>query len=252
MTHGTTPPLLEVCVDSPEAARAAEAGGADRVELCAALSEGGLTPSPGAIELARERIGIGLVVLIRPRAGDFLYSAGELEVMARDLERCAAAGADGVALGLLCRDGTVDRERTAELVARARPLEVTFHRAFDMTRDPEEALEVLAALGVERVLTSGAQRTALEGAGLLARLVDRARGRLSVMAGGGVRPANAAELLRRTGVGELHFTARGQRPSPMEFRNPRCAMGASAVPGEYELRPTEAERVRAVVEAARG
>lgn len=245
-------PTLEVCVDSVGAARAAAEGGADRVELCAAISEGGLTPSAGTIELARAALGIGLVVLVRPRAGDFLYSSAEFEVMRRDVELCAAAGVDGVALGVLRRDGSVDRERTAELVERAGPLQVTFHRAFDMTRDPEEALEALCELGVERVLTSGAARTALEGAGLIARLVERAGTRLAVMAGGGVRAANAAELLRRTGARELHFTARGARESEMEFRNPRCAMGGGAAPGEYELRPTEAGLVRELRAAVRG
>jgi copper homeostasis protein len=244
-------PLLEVCVDSPEAALAAQAGGAQRVELCSALGEGGLTPSLGAIELARAGLAIELFVLIRPRAGDFLYSAAELAVARRDIELCAQAGARGVVLGVLRRDGTIDRERTAALIECARPLAVSFHRAFDLTREPERALEELIELGVERVLTSGAERTALEGAALLRRLVERAGERIIVMPGGGIRASNVRELVRRTGARELHFTARAEMASPMEFHNPRCAMGSKASQGEYELRPTDPELVRSIRAALR-
>src|SRR2546425_1051672 len=170
--------LIEACIDSVESALAAEAGGAGRVELCDNLIEGGTTPSAGTIAECRACIGIPIFMMIRPRGGDFLYSEVEREVMRRDIAHAKTLGADGVVLGLLERDGTVDVERTRPLVDAARPLAVTFHRAIDVARDPEEALDALVAMGVDRVLTSGQAATALEGAVVIGGLVRRARGRL--------------------------------------------------------------------------
>ena len=155
--------LVEVCVDSVESAHAAAVGGAARVELCDDLLEGGTTPSAGMIEVVRERIAIGLNVLIRPRGGDFSYSDLEFEVMERDIDVARRLGADGVVLGLLDPDGSIDEPRTRLLADSARPLSVTFHRAFDVTRDAVESLEALIRVGVDRVLTSGRARTALDG-----------------------------------------------------------------------------------------
>lgn len=243
-------PRLEVCVDSAEGAHAAEFGGADRVELCCAPSEGGLTPSLGALECARARVRLGLVVLVRPRPGDFSYSALELEAMKRDVRAAREAGADGVAIGCLSPDGRVDRERTGELAELARPLSVTFHRAFDMSRDPLEALSDLMELGIERVLSSGGEASALAGIDLLARLVREAAGRIAVVPAGGVAPENAARVLRESGARELHFTAAASEPSAMLHRNPRSRMGSGRTTGEYELRRTQSERVRRIREAA--
>ena len=202
-------PILEVCIDSVEGVIAARDGGADRVELCDNLVEGGTTPSAGTIEVARAQEGIGIMVMIRPRGGDFLYSDLEFGVMKQDIEVAKSLGADGVVLGLLNSDGTVDDGRVAELIAVARPMEVTFHRAFDMTRDLHEALESLTELGVDRILTSGGRATAPEGTPLIAELVRRAaKSGLEapvIMPGCGIREHNIRELLTRTGAREVHF-----------------------------------------------
>ncbi len=244
--------ICEVCVDSVSGAAAAEAGGADRIELCAGLVEGGITPSSGMMALVCERFSIDTVVLIRPRGGDFLYTGEEFEVMLRDTAAAREAGAYGVATGVLTADGRVDPERTARLIAAARPLRVTFHRAFDMTRDPRKALETLIELGVDRVLTSGRKRTVPEGLELIRELVGQAAGRISVMPGGGVRESNVRRILELTGAGEVHFTAFLSRESPMTFRNPEPFMRSTAVPGEYDRLITDPERVRDIVTAVGG
>jgi copper homeostasis protein len=196
--------LVEACVDTMRSVRAALAGGADRLELCADRATGGLTPSDGLIELAREAGDRPLAVMIRPRPGDFLYDADEFDVMRRDIIRCRELGAEAVVLGLLLPDGTVDLPRTAALTALARPMDVVFHRAFDRTPDAEAALESLIAIGIDRVLTSGHAATASEGIPMLARLVARAAGRITMLAGGGVRPENARAIVEGTGVHEIH------------------------------------------------
>jgi copper homeostasis protein len=240
---------VEICVDSVQGCRAALAGGAARVELCAALSEGGTTPSAGLLFEACAA-GIDVVALIRPRAGDFLYDGDELSAMRRDVETAKAAGARGVALGVLTAGGEVDRARTAGLAALARPLDVCFHRAFDAARDPRAALDALLELGIDRVLSSGGAARAEDGLPLLAELVRRAGERLSVVPAGGVRAHNAAAILRATGARELHLSARTTHPSPMRHRNPALRLGAGAAPGEYERTSTDVELVRAVVAAA--
>jgi copper homeostasis protein len=196
--------LLEACVDSVAAALAAEAAGADRVELCADLAQGGVTPSAGTISVAGERLAIPMHVMVLPRGGGYRLSDDDLEVMRRDIAMARAARAAGIVIGALTTEGLVDREATARLVAWARPLSVTFHRAFDVARDPFEALDELLQLGVDRVLTSGQGATALEGAEILARLVAEAGPRLVVLAGGGIRAHNVAEIVGRTGVAEVH------------------------------------------------
>src|SRR5947208_9942123 len=186
-----TPILVEACVDSIESALAAARGGAHRLELCANLIEGGTTPSAGTLAVCRARLDIPIFVLIRPRGGDFLYSAAELAVMLEDIRRAKQAGVQGIVTGLLRADGEIDADRTGELIAAARPLHVTFHRAFDVCRDASRALETLVALGVERVLTSGQAATAPEGADRIARLVQQAAGRLAILPGGGAKAATA-------------------------------------------------------------
>jgi copper homeostasis protein len=243
---------IEICVDSLAGAQAAERAGADRVELCAGLSDGGTTPSAGMIQCVRAAVALKLMVIIRPRAGDFLYSDDEARVMAEDVRVAKALRADGVVLGCLRPDGSVDSTRTAALIAAARPLEVTFHRAFDVCREPFEALEELVRLGVDRVLTSGQKRTALEGAGLIVELQRRAAGRIAVMAGGGIIAANAREIVQRSGVGEIHMGCRTRVESAMAHRNPDVAMGAAgAVASEYTTNVTDEDAVRRAVELLR-
>jgi copper homeostasis protein len=210
--------ILEIAANSVASALAAQEGGADRVEFFAALELGGLTPSHAQLALARERLHIPLYVLIRPRAGDFLYSDLECETMQRDIETCVALGCDGVVLGVLDAEGRVDLARCRPLIAAAGTLGVTFHRAFDLTRDPAQALEDILALGCERILTSGTQASAVEGAALIGELVTQAAGRIAVMPGAGVTAQNIAALAAATGAYEFHASAKRQLPSGMRFR----------------------------------
>ncbi|GAB4156006.1 MAG: copper homeostasis protein CutC [Planctomycetota bacterium] len=242
-------PLVEICLESVDCVLAAERAGADRVELCSDLVEGGLTPSLGAVRKARRRSALPIMVMIRPCGGDFLYSDAEFAVMLEDIRAVREASADGVVFGVLTEDGELDRERTRELIEEARPLAVTFHRAFDMTRDSFGSLEHLVELGVDRVLTSGRADSAALGAGVLRALVRAAGDRIVAMPGGGIDARNIAAIRRETGARELHFAAFGSRPSAMRYRNPAPRMGAAAPPGEYERRFTDEERVRRTIEA---
>jgi copper homeostasis protein len=214
-----TQAILEIAAGSLASAQAAQEGGADRIELCGGLSEGGITPSYGVIAATREHVRLPLYVLIRPRAGDFLYSDDEFDVMQRDIETCARVGCDGVVIGALTEDGAID-QRCHGLVAAAGKLGVTFHRAFDASADLQRSLEDVVALGCERILTSGGRANAMQGADLIAGLVRHAAGRIVIMAGAGIRSGNLADIARRTGVHEFHGSARGVRPSPMRHRNP--------------------------------
>jgi len=247
MKNGIT---FEVCVDSVDAAVAAQEGGGDRVELCADLLEGGTTPSAGTVQLVLETLRIPVNVIIRPRGGDFCYSGAEFEVMQRDVEMVKSWGANGVVIGILNPDGTVDAERIRTLVELARPLSVTFHRAFDVTRDPHEALEVLIALGIDRVLTSGQEPSVLEGLDLIAGLVRRAAGRIIVMPGGGITGRNMAKIVSGSGARDFHFAAPGPAEGRMAYRNPRVFMGGELRPPEYTLSVTDPASVRAVIAAA--
>lgn len=211
--------LLEIAANSLTSALAAQDGSAGRVELCENLSEGGTTPSFGTIAVARERLHIPIYVLIRPRGGDFLYDAMELEVMCRDIQSCVQLGCDGVVIGALDADGNVDTKCCRELIAAAGSLGVTFHRAFDTARDPTQALETIIALGCERILTSGGCNHALDGADAIAALVRQAGPRLSIMPGGGIDAGNLAELVARSDAWEFHASARSARASPMRHRN---------------------------------
>jgi copper homeostasis protein len=235
--------LIEVCVDSVASAAAAERGGASRVELCSSLLEGGVTPSAGLIELVRARTSIGLQVMIRPRGGDFCYTPEELETMRRDILVARKLGVDGVVLGILEADGNVDIGRTRQLVELARPLHVTFHRAFDMSADLFRALEDVCATGADRLLTSGGERTAGQAIQPIARLVQAARGRIAIMACGGIDDQNAASIVEQTGVREIHVGLRSPVASPMISRNPRISMGTA--PGlEYQRFQVLEENVR--------
>jgi copper homeostasis protein len=222
---------LEICVDSVESAVAAESGGAQRVELCSGLVEGGLTPSLGLVHAVRSRIGIGVYVMIRPRGGDFLYSEDELAVMRDDIALAQRAGAQGVVLGLLTVDGRVDVARTRALVELARPMEVTFHRAIDMTRDLERALEEVIASGSDRVLTSGGEQTAVLGSRRIQDMVRAAQGRIGLMAGGGVHAENVQEIALATGAVEFHAGLRRTVPSPARYQVQKISLGDPGVDG---------------------
>jgi copper homeostasis protein len=238
---------MEVCSDSIEGARAAQQGGAQQVELCDNLIEGGTTPSAGTIAVARQQLDIELNVMIRPRGGDFCYSELEFEVMKYDIQQAKQLGANGVVIGLLNPDGSVDRERTAALVELARPLRVTFHRAFDMSRDPQTALETLIELGLDRVLTSGQEASALEGLELITRLVQQAAGRIIVMPGGGINERNIQKIIAQSGATNIHITGRHTVESAMNYRNERCFMGGTLRPPEFSRLVTDSRRVREMV-----
>lgn len=244
--------LIEVCVDSVESAIASQSGGAARVELCDNLFEGGTTPSIGMIRMVRQAITIGLHVIIRPRGGDFLYSDHEMAAMRHDIEAAKAADADGVVIGVLLSDGRVDRDRVTELVALARPMWVTFHRAFDMTRDPFEALDVLIASGIERVLTSGQEATAWDGIDLIQMLVRHAGDRIIVMPGGGVTDRNVGRIIGQSGVREIHTGGAVTIDSRMDYRNTRIGMGRNLTAPEFTRRLVDRERIRAIGKACGG
>jgi copper homeostasis protein len=226
MTHKNSPVLVEVCVDSVASAVAAERGGAGRVELCSSLIEGGITPSAGLIEMTRAAVSIPLHVMIRPRGGDFCYDSDEFETMRRDIALAKRLGANGVVFGILDVQGNVDVARTRQLVNEARPLAVTFHRAFDMTTDLFRALEDLCAVGIDRVLTSGGESSSMLGQETILQLAGKADGRIIIMPGGGIKPENARSFVAYTGVKEIHSGLRSALPSPMLHRNPRISMGS--------------------------
>ena len=242
--------IMEICVDSVAGARAATVAGADRVELCADLLEGGITPSRGMIRQARTIAGIGLNVIIRPRGGDFLFDDDEFATMQSDVETVKAEGADGVVIGLLTAAGEVDVTRTRELISLARPLSVTFHRAFDMAREPFEAIEALIGLGVDRVLTSGQEATVLEGLPLIAELTQRAGNRIVVMPGGGITSRNVDRIVSAARPREIHFAALEPAASRMRFRREHVHMGGNLRPPEYDRLETSAAAIRSVVAKA--
>jgi copper homeostasis protein len=238
---------IEICVDSTAGVRAAAAAGAQRVELCSALFEGGLTPSRGAVREARRVPGIGLHVMIRPRGGDFVVEDDDVAAMLCDIETAKVESADGVVFGLLRPDGHIDADRTRRLIAAARPLAVTFHRAFDMTRDPVEALETLVGLGVERVLTSGQEATVLEGLPLIRDLIVRAGDRIVVMPGGGITARNVARIVAAAQPREIHFAALVPAPSTMTTRRDHVFMGGELRAPEYSRLVTAEAMIRDVI-----
>lgn len=239
--------ILEICADSITSSLEAARAGAHRIELCAALPVGGLTPSAGTIALVREQVALPLHVLIRPRSGDFYYSAEEFAIMRQDILAAKKLGAEGVVLGLLRPDGTIDLDRTAALVQLARPMSVTFHRAFDVCVDPFQALEELMALQIDRLLTSGQQPTAPLGTALIAALVKKAAGKITVMPGAGLNDKNIEALIRDTGVREVHMSLSQQTKSPMTFRRPQVKMGGTLPESEYDHYQADAARISQII-----
>ena len=236
---------FEICANSVASCIAAQEGGADRVELCSGIPEGGTTPSFGMIRKARASIDIALNVIIRPRGGDFLYSEDELEEMIHDIRIAEELGADGLVFGCLTKEGNIDKRAMSILMEAAGSLPVTFHRAFDHSADPLKALEDIIELGCARILTSGCRPTALEGADLLAQLVEKAGDRIIIMPGCGAKESNIAEIARLSGAREFHFSAREPVESGMLFRNPDVAMGSEEDP--YGTVRTTAARVAATI-----
>jgi copper homeostasis protein len=244
--------IFEICVESVAGVRAAKAAGANRVELCADLLEGGITPSRGMIRQARTVAGIGLHVIIRPRGGDFLFDDDEFASMRADIETAKGEGANGVVIGLLTAAGKVDMARTSELISLARPLSVTFHRAFDMTPEPFVALETLIELGVDRVLTSGQEANVLDGLPLIVELVRRAGNRIVVMPGGGITERNIDRIVAAAKPREIHFAALERISGAMEFRRSHVFMGGELRPPEFDRIETSAASVRRVMAKASG
>jgi copper homeostasis protein len=242
---------IEICVEGVDGLVAAQEGGADRVELCASLLEGGLTPSLGVVREALRVATIPFHVIIRPRGGDFLYSEREFNAMREDIEALRDMNVAGVVIGCLTEDGRIDEARTRALVEAARPMKVTCHRAFDMTTDYREALEALIRCGVDRVLTSGQRDTATEGMDILKETAALANGRIVVMACGALDETNIAQVRNATGVDEMHFAALKTVPSGMGFRNPHVGMGGTAIEREYEITLTDTEAVRRTIAAAK-
>lgn len=239
--------LFEACVDSVSSAINAEIAGADRIELCANLLEGGITPSFATIKLVVDQLKIPVNVLVRPRSGDFLYSDSEFEVIKQDVIVCREVGVNGVVIGLLTENGEVDYFRTKQLIELAGKMSFTFHRAFDMTRDAEKALSLLINLGVDRVLTSGQEEDVFKGISTLKKLVELAGDKIIILPGGGVTENNIKEVIKQTGVKEIHASARVTVKSRMKFINSRVAMSeANAKPG-YDLMVASVERIREMI-----
>ena len=236
---------FEICANSVASCIAAQEGGADRVELCSGIPEGGTTPSFGMIRKARASIDIALNVIIRPRGGDFLYTSDELEEMVHDIKAAKELGVDGLVFGCLTKEGDIDKEAMSILMEAAGGLPVTFHRAFDHTADPMQALEDIISLGCTRILTSGCRPSAIQGAVLLAELVKAAGNRIIIMPGCGVNENNIAEIARLSGAREFHFSAREPVESGMLFRNPEVVMGSEEDP--YGTVRTTAARVAATI-----
>jgi len=237
----------EVCVDSRSGASAALAAGAHRIELCQELAVGGLTPSFGLLDAVLE-LNIPTIVLVRPRAGDFVYQPHEVDIVARDIQTARKAGVHGVAIGALQPDGQIDRVAMEKWCAAADGVEVCFHRAFDGTRDPLEALAAIHRLGLQRVLTSGQEARALAGAERIAEWVNAAPPGLEIMPGGGVRAENIAEVLERSGARQIHFSARRPVDSPVTHHNPRCDLHDPRHQTRQETHVEEIERYLRAIE----
>lgn len=242
MSKFPTTPLFELCLEGIDAVHLAAAAGVPRIELCAGLAEGGLTPSQATVAAARAAYPGSLMVMIRPRGGDFLYTPAEFELMLHDTEICRSLGADGIVFGCLHPDGHPNQDRCRTLVKAAGPLQTVFHRAFDVCRNPFASLEALIGLGVTRVLTSGQAATVPEGIDLIRQLVELAAGRIEILPGCGIKPDNVVKVLEISKANQFHATAFATQRSGMIHRNERVYMG---VPGlaEYQRRVTSAAEI---------
>ena len=238
--------ILEICANSVESAFLAQLGGAHRVELCDNIFEGGTTPSYGAISIARKMLRINLNVIIRPRGGDFLYSESEFEIMCEDVALSKKLGANGVVFGFLLPDGSVDTKRTKKLTKMAKPMSVTFHRAFDVCKDPFIALEDIIKCGCDRILTSGQQNKAANGTELIKNLIETANGRIIIMPGSGIDESNIEEICKKTGAQEFHASLRTSFDSGMIYRNAEINMGINSE-NDYKRALTDPDRVKKLI-----
>jgi len=239
---------LEICTDNIESAIVAQLAGAHRIELCNDLPEGGTTPGYGTIVSARNNLDIGIHVIIRPRGGDFLYSDSEYDIMKKDIDICSKCKVDGIVLGILRSDGSIDIERTAKLVEFAHPMPVTFHRAFDMCSDPFQGLEDVIEAGASRLLTSGQKDKAPEGADLIRQLIQQAKDRIIIMPGSGIDDSNIEKIARVTGAKEFHLTGRKIIDSKMIFRKQGISMGGgvAGVP-EFSRMVADREKIKRII-----
>ncbi len=237
---------LEICVDNVESAISAQSSGAHRIELCDNLMEGGTTPGYGAIVSARDNLTILVNVIIRPRGGDFLYSDIEFDIMRRDIDICGEIGIDGIVIGILRRDGTIDVDRTARLIEYARPMDATFHRAFDMCSDPIRGLEDIISTGSARLLTSGQKNSAAVGTQLIAQLINQAHNRIIIMPGAGINEANIKIIAALTGAKEFHLTGRKVIESEMAYRKEGVSMGSPDIP-EFSRKVTDPDVVKSII-----
>lgn len=242
--------ICELVVYNIESALKAQEGGADRIELCDNPADGGTTPSLGTVEVVRPNVSLDVYVMIRPRGGDFCYSSYEFHTMKRDIFHFQKAGVDGFVFGILNPDGTLDKKRCKELIDKAKPLRCTCHRAFDMTRDPFEALEDCIEVGFERILTAGQRPKAGEGVDLIRQLIEKAGDRIKIMPGSGVNEQTVKEIVSKTGAREIHFSATSERVSPMVFRNEAIAAMGEQGSSEFLLRTVDPSRVRMMRELA--
>lgn len=240
--------VLEVCASSVQSAVEGQKGGAVRVELCDNLVEGGTTPALSQIEKSRDLLDIQLNILIRPRGGDFLYNDLEFELMKMDIHHCGKAQCDGVVIGMLNADGSVDMQRNAELISIARQyrMSVTFHRAFDRCPDLFKSLEDIIELGCDRILTSGGEKTAIEGKNIIKKLIEKSQDRIIIMPGGGITEDNISELVKATNLKEFHGSFRSKYISEMEYISDRLGDKEQ----EYSLLQTDALKVKKAIERA--
>jgi len=239
---------LEICVDSVTSAINAQEAGANRIELCDNIREGGTTPGPGKIITVRKNLDIDMNVLIRPRGSDFLYSDIEFDVMRRDIEFCGESGIDGIVIGILLKDGSIDVERTAKLAEIARPMSVTFHRAFDLSADPAVGLENIIKTGADRLLTSGMKNKAEDGISLIQKLVNDAGKRIIIMPGSGINENNIELIARETGAKEFHLTGRKTISSEMIYRKGDISMGSSSPADEYSMKIADKHMIKNMIE----
>lgn len=240
------PFIIEIAASDFATTKSAVEGRADRIELCANLAEGGTTPSYGLIMQCREAFDVLIYPIIRPRGGDFLYTSEEFEIMLHDVKLCKQLGCDGVVIGLLNADGTIDLKRTSSLIEIAYPMGVTFHRAFDRCKDPFEALELLIEAGCERILTSGQQPSAPDGIELITQLNIKADQRIIIMPGSGVRKQNIKMIADKTGCTEFHSSLRGKEKSKMQFIHPAFENSEESYMNN-SIRPEEVSALRAAL-----
>ncbi|WP_421919223.1 copper homeostasis protein CutC [Marinifilum sp.] len=241
--------MLEICCYTVQSAIIAEQSGANRIELCAGVHEGGTTPSLAAIQMAKEQLSIPVHVIIRPRGADFCYSNLEFECIKKDIQACKEHGVEGVVSGILLPNGRIDIARTKELIALARPMSFTFHRAFDMLESYLESMEELIELGVDRILTSGGMQTAEEGIELLSQLVRKAKGRISIMPGSGVNDNNIKKLKEITGAKEFHCSAKKLVKGKMVYQNPNVNMGGEGSIPEFVHYEADSEMIKRIIRA---